>query len=95
METVALICGMCASIFLASIMFFLIHIDKENDSYAHAFMGWVMGISICSFFYFLCSTICPLMTAMDVYRGKTTLKYEIVDGVKVDSIVVWKKNINE
>ena len=54
-----------------------------------------MGIGICAFFYFFCGTICPLMTAMDVYRGKTTLKYEIVDGVKVDSVVVWKKNINE
>lgn len=28
--------------------------------------------------------------AMDVYQGKTTLKYEVVDGVKVDSVVVWK-----
>ena len=76
-------------------MFFLIHVDKENDSYIHAILGWVMGISIYSFFYLLCSIICPSMTAMDVYRDKTTLKYEVVDGVKVDSIVVWKKNINE
>ena len=30
--------------------------------------------------------------AMDVYQGKTTLKYTIVDEEKVDSIVVWKKN---
>lgn len=29
-------------------------------------------------------------SAMDVYAGKTTLKYEVVDGVKVDSIVVFK-----
>lgn len=32
------------------------------------------------------------ITPMDVYQGKTTLKYEVVDGVKVDSIVVWKDN---
>lgn len=95
METFVLIFGMCACILLASIMFFFIHMDKENDSYIHAFMGWIMGFSICIFCYLFCETICPLMTAMDVYRGKTTLKYEIVDGVKVDSIVVWKKNINE
>lgn len=31
-------------------------------------------------------------TAMDVYKGKTTLQYTIVDGVKIDSIVVFKKN---
>lgn len=28
--------------------------------------------------------------AMDVYQGKTTLEYKIVDGVKIDSCVVWK-----
>lgn len=31
-------------------------------------------------------------TAMDVYKGKTTLQYTIVDGIKIDSIVVFKKN---
>ena len=30
-------------------------------------------------------------TAMDVYKGKTTIEYTVVDGVKVDSTVVWKK----
>lgn len=29
-------------------------------------------------------------TAMDVYQGKTTLQYTVVDSVKVDSVVVWK-----
>ena len=33
-------------------------------------------------------------SAMDVYQGKTTLEYTIVDGVKVDSVVVFKKNNN-
>ena len=31
-------------------------------------------------------------TAMDVYQGKTTLQYTIVDGAKIDSVVVFKKN---
>ena len=31
-------------------------------------------------------------TAMDVYQGKTTLQYTIVDGSKIDSVVVFKKN---
>lgn len=31
-------------------------------------------------------------TAMDVYQGKTTLQYTIVDGVTIDSVVVFKKN---
>lgn len=29
-------------------------------------------------------------TAMDVYQNKTILKYEIVDGIKIDSVVVFK-----
>lgn len=29
-------------------------------------------------------------SAMDVYQGKTTLEYKVVDGVKVDSVVVFK-----
>lgn len=29
--------------------------------------------------------------AISVYRGETTLKYTIVDGVPVDSVVVFKK----
>ena len=29
-------------------------------------------------------------TAMDVYQGKTTIEYTVVDGVKVDSTVIWK-----
>ena len=37
----------------------------------------------------------PQPRAMDVYQGKTTLEYTIKDGVKVDSIVVFKKNYNE
>ena len=36
---------------------------------------------------------CP--TPMDVYQGKTTLKYEVVDGVKVDSIVIWKDDFKK
>lgn len=32
----------------------------------------------------------PKPTSMDVYRGKTTLEYTVRDGVKIDSVVVWK-----
>lgn len=35
----------------------------------------------------------PSIKPMDVYQGKTTLKYEVVDGVKVDSTVVWKEEV--
>ena len=29
-------------------------------------------------------------TALDVYQGKTTLQYTIIDGIKTDSIVIFK-----
>lgn len=29
-------------------------------------------------------------SAMDVYQGKTILQYTVVDGIKVDSVVVFK-----
>ena len=40
--------------------------------------------------------ICGLVSksrpkAMDVYQGKTTIEYTIRDGVKVDSVVVFKE----
>lgn len=33
----------------------------------------------------------PRPKAMDVYQGKTTIEYTIRDGVKVDSVVVFKE----
>lgn len=29
-------------------------------------------------------------SAMDVYKNKTTLEYKVVDGVKADSVVIFK-----
>lgn len=37
----------------------------------------------------------PSMNAMDVYKGKTTIQYTIVDGIKTDSCVVWKSDIKK
>lgn len=34
-------------------------------------------------------------TAIDVYQGKTTLEYKVVDGIKIDSIVIFKDSIYE
>lgn len=31
-----------------------------------------------------------LPSAMDVYQGKTTLQYTIINDVKIDSVVVFK-----
>ena len=49
--------------------------------------------------FFLSFTSCILLfihlmkpTAIDVYKGKTTLEITCRDGVPVDSTVVWKYN---
>lgn len=50
-----------------------------------------IGIMVGAFsFAIVYSLITKEMTPMDVYQGKTTLEYKVVDGVKVDSTVVWK-----
>lgn len=34
----------------------------------------------------------PKPTPMDVYQGKTIIEYTIRDGVKVDSVIIFKEN---
>ena len=81
-------------IFSAFLVFLLYVIQKVNNSEdiipadvlgAGIFMFVAGGISILDDIY------TPSITPMDVYQGKTTLKYEVIDGVKVDSTVVWKE----
>ncbi len=38
----------------------------------------------------LCDTIAPMPSALDVYRGKTTLEITYRDSVAIDSTVVYK-----
>ena len=59
--------------------------------------GMFMGFVISIIFVFEVNTVAdiirkPQPTAMDVYQGKTTLEYKVIDGVKIDSIVVFKKD---
>lgn len=66
--------------------------DKKKSNYD---TGVVIGFIICGLFVLevgLLSDINedPQPTAMDVYQGKTTLEYKVVDNVKVDSIVILK-----
>lgn len=81
-------CIICWVVFIALLTFAIF--SDVVDAF-----GYMVGI-ICGVFCMICCafTIDCLgqyqPKAMDVYQGKTTLKYEVVDGVKVDSIVVWK-----
>lgn len=58
---------------------------KKVDAF---FIGVVVGVVSMAIVLNII-TISP----MDVYQGKTTLKYEVVDGVKVDSMVIWKEEV--
>ena len=63
-------------------------------------MGATFGIIISIFMVIEIGIVASILekpspTAMDVYQGKTTLKYEVVDSIKVDSTVVWKNITHE
>lgn len=60
----------------------------RNLDAKEVFIGAVIGIFIYCGGWLMSNhnAIRPL----DVYEGKTTLKYTIIDSVKVDSTVVWK-----
>lgn len=56
---------------------------------------------IVAFTVFVCMLIILVLsefddnpTAMDVYQGHTELKYTVINGEKVDSVVIFKKNLH-
>lgn len=53
-------------------------------------LGFIAGAILMIGFCIMFVGSDDIPTAMDVYQGKTTLKYTVVDSVKVDSTVVWK-----
>ena len=71
------------SVFIGLVIF----TDYDDDNYGISAIG---AIEIAAILIYIGITISNTPEAMDVYQGKTTLKYTIVDGEKVDSIVVWK-----
>ena len=67
--------------------------DKKTSDYD---TGVFIGFIICGLFMLEVDFLSdlnedPQPTAMDVYQGKTTLEYKVIDSVKVDSIVIFKK----
>ena len=49
----------------------------------------VWGLCICGF-VFIFIVLIQEPTAMDLHAGKAVIKYEVVDGVKVDSTFVFR-----
>ena len=54
------------------------------------FGGILVGIMILTVVVGLINHFEPKPEAIDVYQGNTTLKYEVVDGIAVDSVVIFK-----
>ena len=89
MELLAVIVGI-------SIIFLSILCIQWNSEGAPYSWGVLCGFAI--FALIVLEILCideivsePRTKAMDVYQGKTTIEYTIRDGVKVDSVVVFKE----
>ena len=71
----------------------LFHLDLVvNMNKIDVYWGFVIGMIIASaiFIGLHIKSIKYYPQAIDVYQGKTTLKYTVIDGVVTDSTVVWK-----
>ena len=68
--------------------------NVDGEPYAFGiFCGWISGMLIVLEVICICESIYePQPKAMDVYQGKTTIEYTMKDGIKVDSVVVFKEN---
>jgi len=71
--------------------------NSEGETYGFGiFCGWLIGALIVLEVICVCESIYESRpTAMDVYRGKTTIEYTIRDSVKIDSVVVFKEEYYE
>lgn len=88
-----------AAIIIGIILIFLVALtdyigDKKHGKFND---GITLGVFITILLFIESMLIACIIdgqnpTAMDVYEGKTTLEYKVVDGVKVDSVVVFKND---
>lgn len=65
--------------------------DNKDECQTCVFLGFLLALCLFICVFVISEYSSPSINPMDVYRGKTTLKYEIIDGVKVDSTVIWKE----
>lgn len=68
-------------------LFFIVAMFWAMGSKGSELLIWALCVSgvIAIFIYFL-----ETPTAMDLHAGKAVIKYEVVDGVKVDSTFVFR-----
>lgn len=69
--------------------------NDEGETYGFGiYCGWSLAALVALEIICITESIYePQPKAMDVYQGKTTLEYTIRDGVKIDSVVVWKEKV--
>lgn len=88
-----------AAVIIGIILIFLVALASHinNNEEGEFGVGLILGIVISVLLYAELSIIDCISsetypTAMDVYQGKTTLEYKVVDGVKLDSVVIFKND---
>ena len=73
--------------FIFGCLLFIIAMLWSFDGDGHEFLIWILCfvgmIAILTHFF-------NIPTAMDLHAGRAVIKYEVVDGVKVDSTFVFK-----
>lgn len=84
------IAAIIVGIFLTFLFLVTIHlgIEKGNDFDNGVAMGVILSLCVVVEVFLLANILgTPRPTAMDVYQGKTTLEYKVVD-----SIVIFKND---
>ena len=88
-----------AAIIIGIILIFLLALTDyiRDEKYGKFNDGITLGVFITIFVFIEYALIACIIddknpTAMDVYQGKTTLECKVVDGVRVDSVVVFKND---
>lgn len=80
-------------LFIALIILCIQWNDNEETYGFGVFCGCLIGGLFSFEIILICESVYELQPkAMDVYQGKTTLEYTIIDGIKVDSVVIFKEN---
>ena len=80
--------GIIGVIISIGVMVFFAFLD--NDSAEYLMWGGLCIMALLASLYVIVESIAPSPTALDVYRGKTTLEITYRDSVAIDSTVVYK-----
>ena len=90
-----IIAAIIIGIILIFFVYLTIYISTRSDSKFDdgVTAGIIITVLLCIEMGLVsCISSNPHPTAMDVYQGKTTLEYKVVDDIKVDSVVIFKNN---